>query len=67
VEDGVHLRFAEPDRFAAVMAEVLADPAGAERRAEAGRTLARDRYGWDGLGKLLADVVTDIVPSEAPK
>ena len=67
VQDGEHLRFAEPEQFGSMMAEVLADPAGATQRAEAGRVLVRDRYGWDGLGKLLADVVTDIVPSEARK
>jgi glycosyltransferase involved in cell wall biosynthesis len=67
VVDGEHLRFAEPADFAAVVAEVLADPDAAQRRAEAARTLVTDRYSWDRLGRRLADVVTDIVPAEARK
>ncbi|WP_421119176.1 glycosyltransferase [Aquihabitans daechungensis] len=67
VADGEHLRFAEPSDFAAVVAEVLADPAAAHARAEAARALVRDRYSWDSLGSRLADVVSDIVPSEARK
>lgn len=67
VVDGRHLRFAEPDRFAAVVAEVLAEPDAAQDRAVAAHTLVRDRYTWDSLGADLAGVVTDIVPSEARK
>ncbi len=67
VVDGEHLRFAEPDRFAAVVAEVLADPAAAHQRAEAARALVSSRYSWDGLGGRLADVVREIVPAEARK
>ncbi|MGN6695641.1 MAG: glycosyltransferase family 4 protein [Aquihabitans sp.] len=65
VVDGEHLRFAEPDRFADVLAEVLADPAAARTRAEAARALVSERYSWDRLGSALADVVSDIVPAEA--
>lgn len=65
VVDGEHLRFAEPDRFGAVVAEVLADPAGAQTRAEAARALVSERYSWDRLGSALAGVVSDIVPVEA--
>ena len=65
VVDGEHLRFAEPAAFAATVAEVLADPADAQRRAEAGRALVTSRYAWDRLGADLAAVVTDIVPVEA--
>ncbi|MCU1371032.1 MAG: putative glycosyltransferase [Ilumatobacteraceae bacterium] len=65
VVDGEHLRFAEPDRFAATVAEVLADPASAQVRAEAARALVRERYSWDSLGTALARVVADIVPAEA--
>jgi glycosyltransferase involved in cell wall biosynthesis len=65
VVDGEHLRFAEPDRFAAVLAEVLADPAGAHARAEAARALVSERYSWDRLGSALAGVIADIVPAEA--
>lgn len=67
VVDGEHLRFAEPDRFAAVLAEVLADPTAAHHRAEAARALVGERYSWDGLGGQLADVVREIVPAEARK
>ncbi len=67
VVDGEHLRFAEPDRFAAAIAEVLADPDAAQIRAAAARSLVRDRYSWDSLGADLAGVVSDIVPSEARK
>ena len=65
VVDGEHLRFAEPDRFADVLVDVLADPAGAQVRAEAARALVSERYSWDRLGSALADVVSDIVPAEA--
>ncbi len=67
VIDGEHLRFAEPDAFAAVIAEVLDDPDAAQTRAEAARALVSARYSWDSLGPALADVVSDIVPSEARK
>jgi glycosyltransferase involved in cell wall biosynthesis len=65
VVDGEHVRFAEPDRFAATLAEVLADPARAQTRAEAARALVSERYSWDRLGASLAGVVSDIVPAEA--
>lgn len=65
VVDGQHLRFAEPDRFATVLAEVLADPVAAHQRAEAARALVGERYSWQTLGSTLADVVSDIVPAEA--
>lgn len=65
VVDGEHLRFAEPDAFAAVLAEVLADPAAAHERARAARALVSERYGWGSLGRELAAVVAEIVPAEA--
>jgi glycosyltransferase involved in cell wall biosynthesis len=67
VVDGEHLRFAEPDAFADAIAEVLADPAAAAQRAEAGRRLVADRYEWSGLGARLAEVVDDLVTDRAPK
>ncbi|MCB0961885.1 MAG: glycosyltransferase family 4 protein [Acidimicrobiales bacterium] len=67
VVDGVHLRFAEPDRFAEVVREVLADPTGAAARADAGRALVAERYGWGALGARLADVVADLVGAEVRK
>ena len=67
VVDGEHLRFAEPDRFAAVVREVLDDPAAAAARADAGRALVTDRYGWGALGEQLAGVVSDIVGPELRK
>jgi glycosyltransferase involved in cell wall biosynthesis len=62
VVDGTHLRLAEPDGFAEAIVDVLADPAGAGARAEAGRALVAARYGWDALGAQLATVVGGIVP-----
>ncbi|WP_426573390.1 glycosyltransferase family 4 protein [Aquihabitans sp. McL0605] len=67
VVDGEHLRFAEPQAFAAAVVEVLADPAGAQRRAEAARALVSARYSWDRLGAELASVVGEVVPTEARK
>ena len=67
VVDGRDLRLAEPGAFAGAVAEVLADPAQAQARAEAARALVSDRYSWDRLGASLADVVADIVPAEARK
>lgn len=61
VVDGKHLVFAEPELFAASVAEVLADPAGADARANSGRALVDERYRWDHLGSVLAEVVSDIV------
>jgi glycosyltransferase involved in cell wall biosynthesis len=62
VVDGEHLLFAEPDAFAAGIRATLADPDAAARRSEAGRALVAERYGWDGLGRRLAEVVDDLVP-----
>ena len=67
VVDGEHLRFADPGNFASTVADVLADPASAERRASAARTLVADRYSWDRLGGILADAISDLVPAEARK
>ena len=65
VVDGEHLVLAPPECFADTVASVLADPAGAARRAEAGRSLAVERYGWPALGRRLATVLADIVPAKA--
>jgi glycosyltransferase involved in cell wall biosynthesis len=62
VADGVHLRFAEPERFAEVLAEVLAHPDNAHRRAEEGHRLVAERYSWDVLGAQLADLVASVAP-----
>lgn len=62
VADDVHLRFAEPERFAEVLAEVLAHPDDAHRRAEEGHRLVADRYSWDVLGGQLAELVASVAP-----
>jgi glycosyltransferase involved in cell wall biosynthesis len=67
VVDDEHVRFAEPEALATVVAEVLADPAGAHRRALAGRELVAERYTWRHLGEQLAGLVSDIVPAQAAK
>jgi glycosyltransferase involved in cell wall biosynthesis len=64
VVDGEHLRLAEPDAFAAVVAEVLADPVAAHARARAARALVSERYAWSALASDLATVVSEIVPAE---
>ena len=61
VVDGEHLLLAEPTRFAAAVRTTLDDPVAAARRAEAGRALVRDRYGWDGLGRRLATLIDERV------
>jgi glycosyltransferase involved in cell wall biosynthesis len=60
VVDGTHLRFAEPTDFAAAVHDVLADPSGAARRAEAARVLVAERYGWPNLGAHLAGVIDEL-------
>jgi glycosyltransferase involved in cell wall biosynthesis len=67
VIDGIHLRFAEPERFATTVAEVLADPLGAEQRARAGRSLVAERYGWSHLGAALAGVIDDLGEPVRPR
>ncbi len=57
VVDGEHLLLAPPERFAAAVRAVLADPAAAARRAEAGRALAAAGFDWSVLGDRLAEVV----------
>lgn len=65
--DGEHLRLASPESFAATVAEVLADPVAAARRAQAARRLVEDRYDWDGLGAGLSDLVADLLRATARK
>ena len=60
VVDGEHLLLAPPERFGRALADLLADPAGADRRAAAGRTLAETGYDWRVLGEHLAEVVADL-------
>ena len=63
VVDGEHLLLADPERFAAGLAGLLADPDGAARRAVAGCELVRRRYDWEVLGRDLARVVADLAPA----
>lgn len=67
VVDDEHLRLAEPERFAEAVTEVLADRAGAARRAVAARALVGERYGWDSLGGRLTAAVADIAPTSTRK
>lgn len=57
VVDGEHLRLSAPERFAATVAEVVADPTAAHRRAVAGHALVADHFDWTALGHRLAGVV----------
>jgi glycosyltransferase involved in cell wall biosynthesis len=66
VIDGTHLRFAEPAELAATVTEVLADPAGGARRAEAARSLVAERYAWTQLGSALAGVIDDLAEPGGP-
>ena len=65
VVGGEHLLLAEPPDFAGAMADLLADPEAAARRAEAGRALVTSRYAWDALGARLHRVVLDLVAKPA--
>lgn len=67
VVDGEHLLLAEPEGFAAAVRSALDDPDAAARRAEAGRALVADRYGWEALGRRLAGVIDDLVAARAPR
>lgn len=57
VVDGEHLRLSSPERFAATVAEVLAEPAAAHRRAVAGHALVAEQFDWTVLGHRLAGLV----------
>ncbi|MGI8710625.1 MAG: glycosyltransferase family 4 protein [Acidimicrobiales bacterium] len=67
VVDGRHLILADADpvAFAGAVAATLTDPDRGAHLAAAGRALAVERYGWDALGRRLAEVVTDLVAMPA--
>jgi len=63
VAPGEHLLLADdPDGFAAAVAETVADPDAAQRRAVAGRAVAA-AYDWTALGDRLAAVLGDVSAS----
>ncbi|MFL6127518.1 MAG: glycosyltransferase family 4 protein [Mycobacteriales bacterium] len=67
VEPGRHLLVADdPDRFAAAVCTVLADPALGERLGRAGRQLVVDNYSWQRSGRLLAELYRELVPAGGP-
>ncbi|MCB0978596.1 MAG: glycosyltransferase [Acidimicrobiales bacterium] len=63
--DGEHLRIVSPERFASAVAEVVADPNAAHRRAVAGHALVAETFDWSVLGHRLGGIVTDIARPRA--
>ncbi|HEY4376239.1 MAG TPA: glycosyltransferase family 4 protein, partial [Acidimicrobiales bacterium] len=66
VVDQEHLLLAEPDAYAVAVTSSLADPAGARRRAEAGRSFVAARYAWPALGDRLWAVVSTVAGTRTP-
>jgi len=65
VQPGVTgLRFApqSPAAIAAVVREVVADPAAARRRAEAARRRAAEQFGWAAVAARTAQVYAEVLP-----
>lgn len=58
---GEHVALGAPDELAGAIRTVLADPAGAEARARAGRERVEAVYDWRGLGDGLAEVISRVL------
>ncbi len=54
------------EHLAAALSATLADPAGAEERARAGRRVVDEAYGWDSLGRRFGDLVLSALDSSPP-
>ncbi len=63
---GVHVPPGDPDRLAAVLAALLADPAARSRLGAAGMARARNRYGWPRVAAATASVYDEMVGAVLP-